>query len=192
MWIFTNYGFFSFTQSTYRPGFMQIRARDDRDLEELKRRHGLRGRIIETNVSDYRWRVLCRPATACRIVAVEMAQVDYSNFKNASEGPQAERHHDLMRVWGAMMDVQRRRVAAKYQADGYRISRADQEADESYQRQFDYFDDGTLDEDTLEDEEITERVATTGSLAPLRIHERPPSAFEPVDLSDPENNPFAG
>lgn len=112
MWIFTNYGFFSFTQSTFKPGFIQIRARDDRDLADLKTRHKLKGQIIETTESDYRWRILVKPETAGRILADEAAAIDYSNFKNAT----TDRMHarPLMEVWSAMMRVQRARVAELY------------------------------------------------------------------------------
>jgi len=112
MWIFTTYGFFSFTQSTYTPGFIQIRARDERDLEDLKRRHRLKGKIIETPQADYRWRVLVKPETASRILADEAAAIDYSNFKDATTDRQHAR--PLMEVWSAMMRVQRARVAELY------------------------------------------------------------------------------
>lgn len=104
MWIFTTYGFFSFTQSTYQPGFIQIRARDDRDLVDLKKRHKLKGKVIETDNSDYRWRLLVKPDTAARIVAAEVEAIDYSNFKNAT----TDRMHarPLMDVWSSMMRVQ--------------------------------------------------------------------------------------
>lgn len=111
MWIFTTYGFFSFTQSTFEPGKIQIRARDDRDLEDLKKRHKLRRTpIVETDNSDYRWRILVTPATAAKIMAAEVEAIDYSNFKNAT----TERMHGrpLMTVWDTMMRVQRQREAA--------------------------------------------------------------------------------
>jgi hypothetical protein len=110
MWIFTTYGFFSFTQSAFEPGKIQIRARDDRDLEDLKKRHKLRAKIVETDNSDYRWRILVTPATAAKIMAGEVEAIDYANFKNAT----TDRMHarPLMEVWTSMMRVQRQREAA--------------------------------------------------------------------------------
>lgn len=163
MWIFTNYGFFSFTQSTYRPGFIQIRARDDRDLSDLRRKHGLRGKIIETENSDYRWRILCRQATAARIMAAEAMDIDYSNFKNAATPRQASR--PLMEVWSAMHTVQRARVRAAWEAGRDHRPRhleaweEDQatEAAADHDRQLSLFADGTIDEDTEEAAEWVRR-----------------------------------
>jgi hypothetical protein len=141
LWIFTTYGFFSLTQSTFQPGFIQIRARDDRDLEELREKHGLRGKIIETRNSDYAWRILVRPATAARILSEETLSIDYSNFKNAT----TERQHSrpLMQVWSAMMQVQNRRLSSR--SSGM-IDR-DPGRSKSYLRQTELFADGTLEED---------------------------------------------
>lgn len=141
LWIFTTYGFFSFTQSTFQPGFIQIRARDDRDLEELREKHGLRGKIIETRNSDYVWRILVRPATAARILSEETLSIDYANFKNATN----ERQHSrpLMQVWSAMMTVQTRRLSSRSRRGVDR----DPGRSKSYLRQTELFADGTLEED---------------------------------------------
>lgn len=107
MWIFTKHGFYSVTKNPVRKHLMQVRARCRQDLQNLKTRFGLTGEIMETPQADYRWRLLCRPAT-WHALAEELAKdVDYGNFK-ASVGHD---QHDkpLMKVWSAMNDFQRQR-----------------------------------------------------------------------------------
>ena len=195
MWIFTNYGFFSFTQSTFRRGFIQIRARDDRDLTDLKAKHGLKGKIIETQYSDYRWRILCRQTTAARILASEAMDIDYSNFKDSTTARQHGR--PLMEIWSAMMRVQRERATgAPEPRPG---SRSDRSRD--YERQCDLFSDGTIDEDSMEEEEWRQR-RTTGpaprpfepsyeEAAEFNDNDRDDDYREPRD-SQPERNRIAG
>lgn len=105
MWIFTTYGFFSVTESPEAAGVLQIRARDERDLKDLKRRHFLTSRIIETEHTDYRWRLLCSPAVFAEIMSKEVLDINYSNFKNAAS--QRQKARPLMAVWSAMASVQR-------------------------------------------------------------------------------------
>lgn len=118
MWIFTTYGFFSFTRSPLEPERIQIRARDDRDLEDLKKRHGIKAKIIETDHSDYRWRIIVDRGVAAKIMTDETLAIDYENFKNAT----TDRMHSrpLMSVWSSMMSVQREREATKRPGRGKR------------------------------------------------------------------------
>lgn len=87
---------------------MQIRARDDRALERLKRIHNESAEIIETTTADYRWRILVTPERAVEIIAREVQSIDYSNFKNACEFPQDT--GPLHDVWSIMQGVQYERM----------------------------------------------------------------------------------
>lgn len=100
MWIFKTYGFFSVTRSLQEPDKIQIRARVKKDLENLKKRHFLKGRIIETRAADYRWRVICTPKQ-WEAVALRMAkEITYPNFKAACEPDQKKK--PLMAIWSLL------------------------------------------------------------------------------------------
>lgn len=119
MWLHTIRGFYSITRSTYTPGLMQIRARDDRSLELLINHHFIgsetdaNGGIVDTPTADYRWRVLVSLGTLTKIMETEATGAsDYSNFKNACHDNHPEVHPDQMATWSAGMRHQHERCDA--------------------------------------------------------------------------------
>lgn len=106
MWIFSKHGFFSCTQSTYKPGQFNVRARSRLHLEALQKAHGrliASCKIIETKAADYRWRIMMKPATWHKLAAAMAEEVDYSNFKNACHHGQADDiSSQLLQVWSIM------------------------------------------------------------------------------------------
>lgn len=97
-------GFFSATRSLERPDMMQIRARCKGDLENLKAHCKLTGKILETPMADYRWRIICRPETFTRVATQLAEEIDYSNFKNSIRPDQ--KNKPLFAVWSAMQRFQ--------------------------------------------------------------------------------------
>lgn len=81
------------------------------DLENLRDRYmPSMGDIIETDGSDYRFRVIVDRHALSRALAETVNGIDYSNFKSAVAERQgwkrADRYHD---VWAALYGLQEQR-----------------------------------------------------------------------------------
>jgi hypothetical protein len=83
MWIFSKYGFFSVTQHAKRRDNIQVRARTDQDLLDLKAAFPALDRcpIIETPDADYRWRLIVQRWKWEVVGSALVADIDYGNFK---------------------------------------------------------------------------------------------------------------
>ena len=105
MWLFCKSGFFSAVRHNAKPGVIHLRARFKGDLERLLAAHGVRAKITETPLRDYRFRADIKKADWTRIVAAEADAIDYCNFKNAvHDGTGRDRAY--LDVWCAMRNAQ--------------------------------------------------------------------------------------
>ncbi len=111
MWLVTDRGFYSVVDKGDRPGYLCVRARVRADLEnlfELESLSGYAGDVIETDNSDYRFRVYVTREDWVTASADLARQIDYPNFKSAVEERQGrERAHTYISVWGALATLQR-------------------------------------------------------------------------------------
>lgn len=133
MWLFTKIGFFSGTLANFespsyatmpRPKdwrttpYIMVRARVESDLVRLCEAHakalaGPPPEIFRMKGHDYPCRVLIPHAAWVNLVAYLVADVDYSNFKNAVEAnalspEEGKARHDLyMRVWSVMYGAEK-------------------------------------------------------------------------------------
>lgn len=107
MWLFTPFGFFSIVR---KPGEEElcIRARDRKDLENLKERYlPQSGGIIMTDVADYPCRMYAHPQDVALAMAEITEDIDYGNFKSEVMKEQGMRREGIyMRVWSAMLDAE--------------------------------------------------------------------------------------
>ncbi len=112
MWIFTQYGFFSVTESTRRGDDIQIRARDKSHLQNLKDHFDIveRSPILTTPEADYRFRIVVKRWRWEKLAAELAADIMYSNFKGQCErrGLIRSMIHTLHDVWGLMFAYQRK------------------------------------------------------------------------------------
>lgn len=119
MWLFTKYGFFSVTQHTKRRDNIQIRARTDQDLRDLKDAFPPLDRcpIIETPDADYRWRLIVQRWKWEIVGAHLVADIDYGNFKGkiATIPTQREKGPMLHDIW----DVHHRYQQRKHRPDPF-------------------------------------------------------------------------
>ncbi|MBZ0137022.1 MAG: hypothetical protein K8I27_11685 [Planctomycetes bacterium] len=111
MWLFTRYGFFSVTQPTKdnptvkASELVQIRARMRMHLQALQARFpvGLAGEILESEETDYRYRLIVERHRFERVAAALVGELDYSNFKGACSRQSAwlgsGYSHALHEVW---------------------------------------------------------------------------------------------
>ncbi len=114
MWIFTQFGFFSVTQTPDRSDLIQIRARSRKHLENLKTNFAIleRSPIITTPDADYRFRVVCKRWRWEKLSDELAKTVTYPNFKGKVQaaGWCREMLHQLHEIWGIMNDFQRRQA----------------------------------------------------------------------------------
>ena len=110
MWIFTEHGFFSVTQTPDRSDLIQIRARSRKHLENLKRAFAVleRSKIIMTPDADYRFRVVCKRWRWEKLAEDLSKTINYSNFKGRvmSAGWAREMIGQLHDIWGIMHTFQ--------------------------------------------------------------------------------------
>lgn len=83
MWIFTEWGFFSVTQTPDNKDLIQIRARARGHLQNLKKAFPIleRSKIVVTPDADYRFRVVCRRWRWEKLATDMATKITYSNFK---------------------------------------------------------------------------------------------------------------
>ena len=104
MWIFTSKGFVSIVNDYERPGNLLCRARAKKHLEEL-----FPGETITTTPKrDYRFRVSVPREVAVRIIANQVENITYNNFKNSI--PEHDYHEACSDVWGVMYKYQREQI----------------------------------------------------------------------------------
>lgn len=110
MWLMTDRGFYSVVDKGDREGYLCVRGRVSADIEALFELDSLKdyaGGIIETDDSDYRFRVYVRREDWVKAAADMAEKIDYSNFKSAvgrDQGP--DRAHVYMEVWSALYELQ--------------------------------------------------------------------------------------
>lgn len=111
MWLITDRGFYSVVDKGDREGYLCVRARVRTDLENLFELESLAGYaddVIETDNSDYRFRVYFRREDWVTASAELARQIDYPNFKSAvGERQGRDRAHTYMKVWDDLNKLQR-------------------------------------------------------------------------------------
>jgi len=113
MWLYTTEGFYSIVQDRNNASRLMVRARDLNDLRNF--RHRLRDAnpdnrvdIVETVNADYLYRLFAPRQDVMRVVGDLTCSIDYDNYKNAVSIVQGhERASIYMRVWSAMVDLQK-------------------------------------------------------------------------------------
>lgn len=113
MWLFTTYGFFSVTASTYEPGMIQVRARSAQHLLNLKNEQLIdrQTELVSTPDADYAWRIMLTPDQWAHLLALLGNEVQhYPNFKNecGARGMLGRRFTKLLhQLWSALLGYQR-------------------------------------------------------------------------------------
>lgn len=99
MWLFTRGNFLSIVQDLDNRNNLLVRARYDGDIEELFPSAMVR----KTPKADYLYRASIDRTEVMEVVAEQVAEIDYANFKSANP---KHRQHDLMKIWNVMYDAQ--------------------------------------------------------------------------------------
>lgn len=118
MWLFTQTGFVS---AVHKDGALQLRARDRESLIRL----GFKASEIKTGQgTDYPFRAYTDHETFAAIVAKQVAEIDYDNFKNVIKKKRGERFASALNdVWFAMLRVEPKDAISKLNNSSWRRPR---------------------------------------------------------------------
>ena len=100
MWIFLNKAFLSVVAHRNKLDMLLVRARVAGDLERV-----FAGAVVTmTPSADHRFRAVIPREEAARVLAKQVAAIDYPNFKDSVWEP--DRHHAYFASWRAMRAFQ--------------------------------------------------------------------------------------
>ena len=113
MWVFTTSGFYSVVK---KPGCtadeLEVRGRCRKDLEVLKRRTGVKSKILTNAGTDYPFRLRINREIWAKFLAESAMEIDYPNFKdevlsNKNDSLRTRKHrHDVYHeVWKALLSL---------------------------------------------------------------------------------------
>lgn len=100
MWIFTKKAFVSIVEDHFDPNVLLVRARLEGDLE----RFWPDAEVEVTPDHDYRYRARLGRQAVAAVIAREVLDIDYPNYKASLEDHR--RSIWYLRVWSAMAEMQ--------------------------------------------------------------------------------------
>jgi len=101
MWIFLNNAYLSIVGHREQPDMLLVRARNLGDIEAVFPK----AVVLTTPHADYLFRAVIHRAEVKEVIAAEIFDIDYDNFKNSIVD---DRYHDAcMNVWVTMNGYQR-------------------------------------------------------------------------------------
>jgi hypothetical protein len=107
MWIFTLDGFYSVVEDARNKDFVYARGRDAGDIDRLCKRIGTGAKRIDTPQSDYPFRARLRKKSWRRYVNMAVADLKYTNFKDAIGNKKDGWNRELimLRIWSSIIDA---------------------------------------------------------------------------------------
>jgi hypothetical protein len=103
MWVFLNNAYLSIVADPHSDQ-LRVRARVPGDIERVFPGH----EVTEWGGTDYRFRAWVDRETVAATLYQEAMNIGYDNFKGSVHDH--DRHDAYLKVWGNMMDYQRRQV----------------------------------------------------------------------------------
>lgn len=103
MWVFLNDAFFSIVQHREDSETVVVRARVKGDLEKT---FGNQFAVLETEESDYRFRMFLNKEFVSDTMKQKVLNIDYGNFKDSISKKDYDRKQHYTRVWSVMNDWQ--------------------------------------------------------------------------------------
>jgi hypothetical protein len=104
MWLMTKYGFYSIVQK--QPGEYHVRSRERKDIENLVTRLPLaQFQIIESERSDYAFRIIVKKEDVLAILKFLGGIIDYDNFKDKIDETPDQKHKPYHEIWGILADA---------------------------------------------------------------------------------------
>jgi hypothetical protein len=105
MWIFTNDAFFSIVKNRGLVKGVVVRARLPEDLTKT---FGTQHEVIESDDSDYRFRMFLDHDYVSKVISKQVKNIDYDNLKNSIDRKDVDRRHYYSQVWGVMLNWQKK------------------------------------------------------------------------------------
>lgn len=106
MWLFLNDAFLSVVKPRgLKTQELLVRARRKGDIERVFGYNHKRIKVERTPQRDYLYRALIPSRTVANVIAANISQINYDNFKDSVF--EDERHDAYAAVWGCMNDFQR-------------------------------------------------------------------------------------
>lgn len=103
MWVFMNDAFFSVVKDRTNKNGVVVRARVGGDLEKV---FGGQHEVLETEDSDYRFRMFLDQEYVKNVISDRVMGINYTNFKDSIDKKDTERKAYYTRVWSVMYDWQ--------------------------------------------------------------------------------------
>jgi hypothetical protein len=104
MWPMTKYGFYSIVQK--QPGEYHVRSRERQDIENLMTHIAFgQGEIIESERSDYAFRIIVKKEDVEAILRFLGETIDYDNFKDKIDQTPDQNHKPYHEVWGILANA---------------------------------------------------------------------------------------
>ena len=100
MWIFTNEAFLSVVHKNCQPDELMVRARREGDIEAVFPN----AKVKKTVGNDYLFRAVIKREEVARVVAKQLLELQYDNFKDSIRDDQL--HRAASQVWGVMSKTQ--------------------------------------------------------------------------------------
>jgi hypothetical protein len=104
MWIFATGGFISVVADRDSTDMLLVRARLVGHIESLFPK----AKVFQLEDADYRYRALISRETVQKVIAKQVANIGYDNFKNTVHEPRY--HSSCLRVWSFMHGLQGRAI----------------------------------------------------------------------------------
>lgn len=113
MWIYTPTGFISAVAKSKNSADLTVRARDRQSLDGLVELSGTKAAL--GGGTDYPYRVVVSRAVFTHWLTTQVAELDYSNFKNEAAAVRGYDYaHVLGRVWTDNLELEDQESAEYY------------------------------------------------------------------------------
>ncbi len=101
MWLFLPNCFLSIVADRNNPQNMLVRARLAGHIEALFPK----AKVFESLGSDYKYRSLLSRKVVKQVIATQLENIQYDNFKGSVEDD--DLHNAYLKIWGLMRELQR-------------------------------------------------------------------------------------
>ena len=102
MWVMLNNSFLSVVENRNNKNELLVRARIKGDIENIFNDV----KTFEDEKADYKYRAFIPRDLVEKVIASQVASINYANFKGSISLDDEMRHRAYMRVWSEMYKVQ--------------------------------------------------------------------------------------
>lgn len=102
MWVMLNNSFLSVVENRNNKNELLVRARIKGDIENIFNDV----KTFEDEKADYKYRAFIPRDLVEKVIASQVASINYANFKGSISPDDEIRHNAYMRVWSEMYKVQ--------------------------------------------------------------------------------------